>query len=73
MARLIKDKPDNWYIRDDWGVEDVQSQAVDMGVKLTKDQIYKVMERVVQMHDANFGINWDVIGSAIDEVMGGEE
>ena len=48
---------------------DVEMVAENMQIRLTDDEILKVMEIIVKRHDADIGINWDVIGSAINYVM----
>jgi hypothetical protein len=65
MAKLVIE---NGYpsIVDRWDADDIQSVAEGMDARLTEAQILEVMELIVRSHDANYGINWDVIGSAID-------
>jgi uncharacterized protein YpuA (DUF1002 family) len=70
MAHLIKEN-NNWVIRDDWHEIDVRDVAKNLKVKLTKDQVYKVMQVVVKGFDANEGISWYSIESAIDFVTRG--
>ena len=71
MTQLIKNEQNNWVIRDDWHEQDVRDVAENMDVELTNEQVYKVMQVVVKAFDANEGINWDSIESAIDLVTGG--
>lgn len=40
-----------------WSIEDVQGQRPD----LTDEQASNVLQVIEKRHDANFGINWDVI------------
>ena len=68
MARIIQVNG-NPVIQDQWDASDIESVAEDMEVELTEDQILEVMEIIARRHDANIGINWDVIGSAIDYVL----
>ena len=63
---MVEGKP---VLRDDWHPMDIESVAEDMEIELTEDQVLEVMEIIVRRHDANIGINWDVIGSAIDYVL----
>lgn len=63
---IIDGKP---VLRDEWHPMDVESVAEDMEVELTDDQVHEVLEILARRHDANIGINWDVIGSAIDYVL----
>jgi hypothetical protein len=68
MARL---EIENGYpvIVDKWGDDDIRSVAGDMDIELTDDQVLSVMQLIVKAHDANIGINWDAIGSAIDTIL----
>jgi len=70
MAKLIQDNNGNWEIIVAWGEEDIIQQAEDDGVNLTPAQVHRVMMVIVRSHDACIGINWDVISSAIDYVLG---
>jgi len=68
MAKLIIENG-HPVIVDRWDADDIQSVAQNMvlgNARLTEAQILEVMELIVRSHDANYGINWDVIGSAID-------
>lgn len=63
-------------IRDEWGADDIQSVAEndsDLEEPLTPEQIARVMEIIVEGYDSNIGINWEVIGSAIDIMFMDEE
>jgi uncharacterized protein YpuA (DUF1002 family) len=68
MARL---EIENGYpvIVDKWDDDDIRSVAEDMDIELTDDQVLSVMQLIVKAHDANIGINWDAIGSAIDTIL----
>lgn len=70
MARLITENGQT-FIRDDWFDDDIQSVAQqDLGLKaLTDGQVLKVMDLVVESFDANLGINWEMIGAAIEQVL----
>ena len=68
MAKLVIENGHPSII-DRWDADDIQSVAESMDLKLTDAQILEVMELVVRSHDANHGINWDVIGSAIDALF----
>jgi len=47
-----------------WHINDVRS----MCPILTKDEAGEVLEYLEHRHDAGIGINWDVIGMAIESV-----
>jgi hypothetical protein len=65
MAHITKENG-HTIIRDDWGLEDILSQAKDDGVKLSKKKALAVMDLIVEQFDANIGINWEVISNAIN-------
>lgn len=65
MAKLVFENFQPVII-DRWDADDIQSVAESMDARLTDAQVLEVMELIVRSHDANHGINWDVIGSAID-------
>lgn len=52
-----------------WHEEDFQGVQSDM----TKEQIIEAMGVVDKDYDAEIGVNWDTIGVAIDQVMGGDD
>lgn len=52
-----------------WSGHDVLSQAIDMGVNLSDDEILEVLDLMERKHDVTIGINWDVIGAWIDYVV----
>jgi hypothetical protein len=69
MAHLAQDKDGKFYLADDWHIEDVQSVRPD----LNDDQAADVLEAVADNHDANYGINWDVLRYWADELYPAEE
>ena len=69
MAKLIREGG-MWVIRSDWDEEDIIMQAENIDVELTDEQVYKVMQLIVASHDANIGINWEVIDNAIASIGG---
>lgn len=59
--KLNKDEMSiTWCVEDIWGIDD----------SLTKEQCREVLESAKQGHDANIGINWNVLGYHIDRVKG---
>ena len=70
MAHLIKEDG-KLIIRDEWHEFDIQCVAEDdHDTTLTPEQMLKVMELLVNTFDANTGIDWEVIDSAIEQVLG---
>jgi hypothetical protein len=68
MARMKCENGD-WYLSNDWSIDDVRS-VLDCESGFTDDDCVRVLEVVVEAFDANLGINWDVIGAAVDMVVG---
>jgi hypothetical protein len=53
-----------------WGVEDVKRQAIVRGLKLTKKECQRVLEMVLQTHDATLGVSWDTLDDVIINLFG---
>jgi hypothetical protein len=69
MAHLVKEDG-KLIIRDEWHEEDIQGVAEDNhDTTLTPEQMLKVMELIIESFDANIGIDWEVIDSAIGQVL----
>ena len=68
MAYLMKSDSGERVIRDDWYASDFYETAQDIGLDLTEYQIHRAMEIVVDGFDANYGINWVAITSALNQV-----
>jgi len=67
MAHIVTENG-RTFIRDDWDVEDILSQAELDEVKLSKKQVLLVMEYLVETFDANDGINWETVSDAISTI-----
>ena len=66
MSKLVK-RNGTLVIEDLWYPDDIRERAEAMGHSdLTMDQIESIMERICDDFDANYGINWDVIDSAVE-------
>jgi len=52
------------FIDDRWYESDVQSERPD----LTSDQAWEVLQAIQRNHDADIGINWDVIRCVAEEL-----
>ncbi|MBD3260926.1 MAG: hypothetical protein GF334_04490 [Candidatus Altiarchaeales archaeon] len=48
-----------------WDVEDVMTQAGNDLVEITEDDAREILASLHRNHDADVGINWDVISTAI--------
>ena len=49
-----------------WGIWDVQDQRPS----LTDEQAREVLDRLMDTHDANYGINWEIIDVNIAALFG---
>lgn len=58
IERLGADKV---YAVSIWMVDDVLSVAAERGIGITEAEAEEILERVHQRHDAEYGINWDVL------------
>jgi hypothetical protein len=62
---------DGWVLRNDWSVEDVEARLEDYwGFPLTEAECIRVLELVADSFDANVGISWEAIDSAIGVLFG---
>jgi hypothetical protein len=68
MAKVVEENG-TFILRDDWHIEDILNEAVDMDYKLSHEQAVQVMTVIAKSFDANIGINWIVIGEAINFVI----
>jgi hypothetical protein len=48
-----------------WSVEDVQQERPD----LNDDQAWEVLQRVEHCHDCNYGITWEHLSMAADDLF----
>jgi hypothetical protein len=56
-----------------WCTEDVLDTAKQMEVKLTEEEANDVLFTIEANHDANFGITWDNIEWAIQDLVSQKE
>lgn len=70
MAHMVQTH-DGWVLRNDWFIEDVQARLEDYwDFVLTDAECVRVLELVAKAHDANDGITWGSIDSAIGALFG---
>lgn len=50
-----------------WNIEDVHQAAEMIDIELSDDDCRHVLQLVLDTHDANYGITWDVICNAITD------
>ena len=72
MAQLIELQNQHGtyrVVRDDWDEDDFQDRARDyLNRELTPSELHAVMLIVADRHDANIGINWEVIDIAFESL-----
>ena len=68
MAKVVQENG-MFILRDDWHIEDVLIEAENMEHKLSYGQAVQVMDVIAKSFDANIGVNWIVIGEAINFVI----
>lgn len=70
MARLIQGHDGELTLRDVWGVEDIRSvietENIDDAKDFTDEDCINVMKIAETAFDANIGLNWDSIASAVN-------
>jgi hypothetical protein len=54
-----------------WTTADVIGAALDRGIAIGAPTARRILETAVERHDANNGINWDVLNFWIDEQQAG--
>lgn len=54
------------YITIQWTTEDIKHIIEAAGMRYSEQLAYSILEYVKDTHDANVGINWDVLSSAVD-------
>lgn len=52
-----------------WTVYDVLQRAGELDIPLSEEEAEIILENIFDQHDANIGVNWDVIDAAIIEYV----
>ncbi len=52
-----------------WSVEDVIARAIERKKKVSLQQAKEILSLIDRRHDANIGVNWDVIDVWTDEYL----
>ena len=52
-----------------WSTDDVLIRAEDMGVEINEKQGDEILQNVFDNHDANIGVNWEVIEFHIENYL----
>jgi hypothetical protein len=70
MATLVIKEGQQPYIEDIWNLEDFRNVADGYDTEdFTDEELIQAMEMVVDNFDANYGITWDTIESALDWII----
>lgn len=56
---------DNFKFGSCWSKIDIQDRAKQMDIKLTDTECKEIADNIERTHDANIGINWEVIDENI--------
>jgi hypothetical protein len=51
-----------------WTTEDVIETAKDMDITLTNNQAREILEETLRGHDADIGVNWEVLRTRIADL-----
>jgi hypothetical protein len=70
---LIQELTSRGYIRVLWHRMDIEQEADELNVVLNEDEISFIIEDIEHYHDANYGLNWDVIRDRIQGVVSNRE
>jgi hypothetical protein len=71
MAKLIQGHDGEWVLRDEWGIEDIRNVIEtenideDNDAEFTDDDCLNIMRVAETAYDANIGLNWESIASAV--------
>jgi hypothetical protein len=53
-----------------WSTDDVLSRAAERKINLSKDEARSILKDIEDNHNANVGVNWDVIDAQTDHYLG---
>ena len=59
-----------WFREDEhitWTVTDVITQAEYEGKRITDEQATEVLQRIIQQHNADRGVNWSLISAHLKD------
>jgi hypothetical protein len=52
-----------------WSTDDVLMRADDMGLPISEEAGDQILQNVFDKHDANIGVNWEVIEFHIEDFL----
>ena len=72
MAKVVFEN-NEYILRDDWSIEDVRNviecNNIEEAESFTDDDCVRVLQRVAEGFDANYGITWDSIDFVINQLI----
>ena len=69
MAQVIQGHDDEWVLRIEWTIDDVRQYMEDSGADpttMTDNDCLNILKIMAHNHDAEVGISWDSINSALE-------
>jgi hypothetical protein len=75
MAQVIQNNEGEWVLRVEWCIEDVRQWMEESGADqetMTDDDCLNVLKIMADKHDAEVGINWDVLDAALGHYYFGQ-
>jgi len=70
---VVKADGGKTYIEDIWEFDDFVEIAEAIECDASLEHIQKAMEQIVRNYDTNYGITWDSIAAAIQQVINEEK
>ena len=72
MAKVVFEN-NQYILRDDWSIEDVRNiiecNNIEEAESFTDEDCVRVLQRVAENFDANYGITWDSIEFVINQLI----
>jgi len=72
MAKVVFEN-NEYILRDDWSIEDVRNiiefNNIEEAESFTDEDCVRVLEIVAECFDANYGITWDSLEYAINQLI----
>jgi hypothetical protein len=72
MAKVVFEN-NEYILRDDWSIDDVRNviecNNIEEAESFTDDDCVRVLQRVAENFDANYGITWDSIDFVINQLI----
>lgn len=73
-AEILDDPKENKdSISIEWWIDDVHQVAEEMEITISDDEAREILRRIDRKHDANFGVNWEIIEIFINSYLEDKE